>query len=318
MAVITNTYLTYSAKGIREELSNLIYNIAPEDTPFLSNAGRESVNNTFYEWQTDTLAAQVTTNQVVEGDDVASFTAATATVRLGNYCEIARKDVLVSGTLDAVDKAGRKSELAYRMAVRSAELKRDMEASLTAKNVARNAGATATARISATLLSWVKTNSDFGAGGADPAAADGTGTRTDGTTRAFTETILKNVIQKAWTAGGNPKMIMVGATNKQVVSGFAGVATKTFYTDAIKTTAIIGAADVYVSDFGTLSVVPNRFQRSRDGWILDMEFWSVVYLRQFQSIELAKTGDAEKRIVLVEFGLKAKNEAASGICADLT
>lgn len=317
MAVIANTYLTYAAKGIREELSESIYNIAPEDTPFMSNIGREDVDNTFFEWQTDTLAAAVTSNQVVEGDDVAAFTAAVATTRLGNYCEIARKDVLVSGTLDRVLKAGRKSELAYRSAIKSAELKRDMESALLA-NKLRNAGATATARQTAGILSWLKTNTDFGAGGVDPATADGLAIRTDGTQRAFTETQLKNVVQKAWTAGGAPKMLMVGGVNKQVVSGFAGVATKTFYTDAVKATAIIGAADIYVSDFGNLSVVPNRFQRARDAFVLDVGFWSTAYLRPFTTEELAKTGDATKRIILVEFGLKAKNEAASGLIADLS
>lgn len=317
MAVIANTYLTYAAKGIREELSESIYNIAPEDTPFMSNVGRDDVDNTFFEWQTDTLAAAVSTNQVVEGDDITSFTAAVATTRLGNYCEIARKDVLVSGTLDRVLKAGRKSERAYRSAIKSAELKRDMETALLS-NKARNAGATATARQTAGILSWLKTNSDFGAGGANPATADGTATRTDGTQRAFTETQLKTVVQLAWNAGGAPKMLMVGGINKQVVSGFAGVATKTFYTDAVKATAIIGAADIYVSDFGNLSVVPNRFQRARDAFVLDTGYWSVSYLRPFQTIELAQTGDASKRAILVEFGLRAKNEAASGIVADLS
>ena len=317
MAVITNTYRTYAAKGIREELSEAIYNIAPEDTPFMSNAGRDDVDNTFFEWQTDTLAAAVSNNQVVEGDDVTAFVVPVATVRLGNYCEIARKDALVSGTLDRVMKAGRKSELAYRLAIKSAELKRDMETSVLS-NKAKNAGAIATARQTAGILSWIKTNTDFGAGGADPAAADGTGVRTDGTPRAFTETLLKTVLAEVYTSGGNPKMLMVGPGNKQVVSGFAGVATKTFYTDAVKATAIIGAADIYVSDFGTLSVVPNRFQRNRDAFALDMEFWSLSYLRPFTTIPLAKTGDAEKRIVLAEFGLRAKNEAASGLVADLT
>ena len=126
MAAITNTYTRFDAKGVREDLSNVIYQISPEETPFMSNVGRENVSNTFFEWQTDDLAAASTTNAQIEGDDITSFTAVTATVRLGNYTQISRKDVIIAGTLEAVDKAGRRSELSYQMAKKSAEIKRDM------------------------------------------------------------------------------------------------------------------------------------------------------------------------------------------------
>jgi hypothetical protein len=317
MAIVANTFLAFNAKGIREELSNVISNISPEETPFQSNVGTESVSNAFFEWQTDSLAAAATT-AIISGDDVASFDATAATARLGNYTHIRRRTMVVEDRLEFVDKAGRDSEVAYQLAKRGKELKRDIEATLL-RNAARNAGNSTTAPETAGLPAWLKTNTSKSSGataGVDP-TGDGTDARTDGTQRAFTEAMLKDVMQKAWTAGGNPSILMVGPFNKTVASGFAGIA-ETRVAGNDSPTTIIGAADIYVSDFGNISFVPNRFQRERDAFLLDPEYASVCYLRPIQQIELAKTGDAEKRMVLAEFGLKVLNEAAHGIIADLT
>lgn len=319
MPIIANTYQTYQARGIREDLSNVIYDISPEDTPIMSNIGRGKAMNTFYEWQTDVLAAATTSNAFIEGDDLTSFTAVSPTTRVGNYTQIVRKDVIVAGTTDAVDKAGRKSELAYQLAKRSKELKRDMEAIISSNQPAA-VGTSSTARNTAGLGAWIRTNVSFGVGGANPPApapAPGAG-RTDGTPRVFTEPMLRDVVRLAWNNGGNPKTLFVGAANKQTVSGFAGIATKTFYQSAVKVSAIIGAADVYVSDFNTISVVPDRFQRSRDAWLLDEAYAEICFLRPFQTVELAKTGDAEKRMIIAEWGLKVTNELAHGLIADLS
>lgn len=319
MAIIANTFQTYQAKGIREQLSDIIYNIAPTDTPFMSNTGRGKASNTFFEWQTDTLIAAATNNQQIEGDDIGTtFDAVTPTVRLGNYCNIARKTVIVAGSEDAVNKAGRKSELAYQIAKKGNELKRDMEAGLLA-NTAASAGSTSTARVTGALLAFIKTNNNMGAAGAVPVYTNiPTGTRTDGTLRAFSEVIMKDVLQQCWTSGAKVETVMTGAVVKQEVSTFAGVATKTFYQDKAGPSKIIGAADVYVSDFGPVTIVPNRFQRSRDVFFLDWDMISINYLRPFQQIPLAKTGDAEKRLLLAEFGLQVKQEAGLGIAADCT
>ena len=317
MAIVTNTFLTYNAKGIREELSNVIANISPEETPFQSNVGSESVSNAFFEWQTDSLAATATT-AVISGDDVASFDSTAATVRLGNYTHIRRRTMVIEDRLEFVDKAGRDSEIAYQLAKRGKELKRDIEAVLLDNN-ARVAGNSTTAPETAGLPAWLKTNTNKSSGataGVDP-TGDGTDARTDGTQRAFTEAMLKDVMPKAWTAGGNPSIVMVGPYNKTVASGFAGIA-ETRGAGGDAPTTIIGAADVYVSDFGNLTFGPNRFQRERDAFLLDPEYASVCYLRPIQQIELAKTGDAEKRMVIAEFGLKVANEAAHGMVADLT
>jgi hypothetical protein len=319
MAQITNTYSRYDAKGIREDLSNVIYDISPEETPFMSNIGRENVKNTLYEWQTDSLANAVTTNAVVEGDDVTSFAETAPTTRLGNYTQISRKTLILSGTLEAVDKAGRRSELAYQMAKRSAELKRDMETTMLA-NQAAAAGDDSTARKTGALLAFLKTNINKAAAGGNPSYTTvPDAARTDGTAgdlRSFAETQLKDVIQKVWTEGGDPKIVMAGPANKQNLSKMAGIADIRFNGSA-KPATIIGAADVYVSDFGNVSIVPNRFQRDRDVFVLDPEYASVVFLRPFQTVELAKTGDAEKRMLLVEWGLKVKNEKAHGAVVDL-
>lgn len=318
MAIVANTFQTFGAKGIREELSDVIANISPEETPFQSNVGSESVSNAFFEWQTDSLAATSTT-AVLSGDDVASFDSTAATSRLGNYTQIRRRTVIVEDRLEFVDKAGRDSEIAYQLAKRGKELKRDIEAVLLDNN-ARVAGNSTTAPETAGLPAWLITSTNFSTGGAvdgvDP-TGDGTDARTDGTQRAFTEAMVKDVMQSAWTAGGMPSILMTGPYNKTVASGFAGIA-ETRIAGSDGPTTIIGAADIYVSDFGNLSMVPNRFQRERDAFILDPEYATVCYLRPIQQIELAKTGDASKRMVIAEFGLKVDNEAAHGIVADLT
>lgn len=315
MAIVTNTFTTFDAKGIREELANTIASISPEETPFQSNVGSESVSNTFFEWQTDELASTSTT-AIISGDDVASFDATAATTRLGNYTQIRRRSYVIADNLNAVDTAGRADEVAYQVAKRGKEIKRDVEAVLFANN-ARVAGGTGTAPETAGLPSWIASNISE-AGDATAATGDGTDARTDGTQRDFTEAMLKDVMQQTWDAGGNPSVLMVGGHNKQVVSGFAGIAAQRYMAPSEGPTTIIGAADVYMSDFGTISVIPNRFQRSRDAFVLDPEYASVCYLRPIQQVDLAKTGDAEKGMLICEFGLKVSQEKAHGAIYDLT
>ena len=289
-----------------------------EETPFMSNIGRETVTNTLYEFQTDVLAAAAA-NAQLEGDDVATFDAVVATVRVQNYAQISRKTIILSATEEVVNKAGRRSELAYQIAKRSSELKRDQEFILL-QNTAADAGNTTTARKTGSLLAFLKTNTSVGTGGANPTYTTlPNATRTDGTQRAFTEVILKDVIQKVWSSGGTPKILMVGPVNKQRVSGFTGIASSRFNIDGgAKPATLIGAVDIYVSDFGNVQVVPNRFQRERDAFVLDPDYAKMVVLRPYQQIELAKTGDAAKSMLLVEYGLKITAEDAHGIAADLT
>jgi hypothetical protein len=284
----------------------------------MSNIRKESISNSLFEWQTDTLAAAAT-NKQLEGDDVTSFDSVTATVRLQNYAQISRKTIVLSATEETVNKAGRKSELAYQIAKRSSELKRDQEFTFLNGAIAA-AGSTSVARGTASLQAFIKTNVDMQTNGSSPSYTTlPNSSRTDGNVRTFTETILKSVIQQVWTAGGTPKILMVGPVNKQRVSGFAGIASSRFNIDGgARPATIIGAADIYVSDFGNVSVIAQRFQRERDAFVIDPEYAGVVTLRPYQQIELAKTGDAEKRMLIVEYGHKVYAENAHGIAADLT
>jgi hypothetical protein len=314
MAIVTNTFTSHDGVGIRESLADVIANISPEEVPFQSNIGSENVANTYFEWQTDSLAATSTTG-VIDGDDVSSFDSTSATTRVGNYTHIRRRTTIVADNFSALDTAGRNDELSYQIAKRGKELKRDIEAVLTANN-AQVAGNSSTARETGGLGAWIASNANAGTGGA-LATGNGTTARTDGTQRDFTETMLKDAMQQAFVSGGQPSILMVGPHNKTVVSGFAGIAAQRYQAPSDAPTTIIGAADVYLSDFGTLNVVANRFSPERTAYLLDPEYASVCYLRPIQNVELSKTGDAEKSMVIAEFGLKVTNEAAHAVVADL-
>jgi hypothetical protein len=292
----------------------MIYSISPTDTPLMSTLAKSKATAVYHEWQTDSLAAATTANALVEGDDAVATTSA-PTFRIGNYTQIVGKTIQVSGTLEAVDKAGRKSEKAYQLAKASSEIKRDIETILFA-NQGKTAGSSSTARKMGTMLSWLVSNTSFGTSGVDPATA-GTSTRTDGTVRTFTETILKEIIREAYINGGNPKVLYVPPIGKQKTSEFTGIAAQRYQAPGDAPTTIIGAADVYLSDFGSISIVPDRFMRTRDAIVVDPEYAALAYLRPFQTIELSKTGDSDKTQLLAELTLEMRNEAAHGIAADL-
>lgn len=312
------TFTRYDAVGAREDLSDVIYNISPQDTPIMSSIGKTKATAVYHEWQTDSLASANTSNALVEGADATSATLS-PTSRIGNYTQIVGKTVQVSGTLEAVDKAGRKSEKAYQLAKASAELKRDIEAIITA-NQGQSAGNSSTARVMGSLLSYIKTNTNKGSGttaGADPTTI-GVSTRTDGTTRTFQESMLKDVVAKVFTSGGTPSVLMVSPALKQVVSGFTGLSQHRYNSTTAGEITILAGADLYQSDFGVLQIVPNRFMRTRDALVLDPEYAALAYLRPFQTVELAKTGDSEKTQILAELTLEVKNEAAHGGIFDLS
>ena len=312
------TYQTYTAIGQREDLTDVIYDISPTDTPFMSSIGKTKATATFHEWQTDALAAPAL-GGAVEGADASTMTAS-PTSRVGNRTQIFTKAVSVAGTLEAVDKAGRKSEKAYQLAKVSAELKRNIELTLLSNQVAA-VGNSSTARTLGGLQAWLNTNGDFGTDGV--AGSGGTTARVNGTNRTFTEALLKTVVAEVYTSGGSPKVLMVNPTHKQTVSAFAGIAAQRYMAPSDQPTTIIGAADVYMSDFGTISVVPNRFMNSTNAgnetaFVVDPDMAAVAFLRPFETIELARTGDAEKTQLLAELTLEVKNQAAHGIIADLS
>ena len=312
------TFTRFDAVGAREDLSDMIYDISPTDTPIMSSIGKGRATAVYHEWQTDALGAATTANAAVEGADATAATLS-PTVRLGNYTQIVQKTVQVSGTLEAVDKAGRKSEKAYQLAKASAELKRDIETIITA-NQGRDEGNSTTARKMASLLSWIKTNTSKGSGttaGTDPTTI-GVSTRGDGTTRTFQESMLKEVVQEVFSSGGTPTLLVVPPALKQVVSGFTGLSQHRYNSNATGQITILAGADLDQSDFGVLQIVPNRFMRSRDALVLDPEYASLNYLRPFSTNDLAKTGDSEKTQILAELTLEVKNEAAHGGVFDLS
>jgi hypothetical protein len=313
MAQPTNTYDAYDLVGGREDLMNIITNISPTDVPFQSNIGRSKATAILHEFQTDALATPAS-NAVIEGDDSAAE-AQVATVRETNRTQISKKVVLVTGTANATTKAGRgKNELSYLLAKSGKELKRDMEVDLTSKNPAV-VGDASTARKLRGAEAWIYTNTDYGTSGATTSA----GVVTDGTQRVFTETMLKTSLQACFTEGGDPDCVMVGPFNKTKVSGFGGIATLYRDTAGSKGQAsIMGAADLYISDWGEVKIVPNRFQRDRTALIIEKDKWAVAYLRPFRQEKLAKTGDSDKVHMLVEYTLESKNQKSSGKVADLT
>ena len=315
MTAVTNTLQTYAQIGRREDLADIISNISPTDTPFYSMCKKVKAANTYFEWQTESLTA-AGANAQIEGDDLSSFTAAVQPTRVGNRTQILRKDLIISGTAESVSLAGRKSEIARQIMIRGKELKRDIEYAFTQNTTAVTGDAT-TARQTRGLEGWIATNNSLatsGTAGVAPNPSTNTAP-TDGTQRTFTETLLKDVLQKCYTSGGNPDVIMVGPAQKQTFSTFTGNSTRF---KKAEDGELMASVDVYVSDFGTLKVVPNRFQRSRTAFVLQSDMWQAAVLRDFAVENLAKTGDAEKRMLIVELGLRAENEAASGAVRDLS
>lgn len=329
MAQIANTFETYDATGNREELADKIYMITPEETPFLSLIGRKPVASVHPEWQTDTLASPDTTNNQPEGNDW-TFSSITATTRVGNYTQISDKRILITRTQDKTSKAGRKSELAREVAKKGVELRIDMEA-ITLSNQASLAGSGngATNRKLGSMRAWLASNDTLGSGGASGGFNTSTSVvdaATNGTQRAFTKAILDSTILSTYNAGGSPKTLMLSPYCKTVFSTFmsdANVANQRYETPKKGQTTIVAAADTYLSDFGTISVVPNRQMAragatvARNAYLIDPRMVSLGVFDDIQLVKPAKTGDAEKRVLVTEYTLLVSNEAAHGVAADL-
>jgi Family of unknown function (DUF5309) len=306
MTAPTGTFLTTAAIGNREDLTDVIYRISPTQTPVLNMASKAKATNTLHEWQTQDLATAAS-NAQAEGDTITAKTV-TPSVRLTNRTQISAKAVAVSGTQRAMNPAGRSDELAYQMSLASLEIKRDMELGLTQNDVLATSP-----RQSRGLRGWVVDNVSNN-GGTLASYTANTG-YTPGTQRAFTESLLKTVLQAVYTAGGEPDTIMLPPAQKQIFSTFTGNATRM---DKSEDAKLYASVDFYVSDFGTLQAVPNRFMATREAFILQSDKLAVAYLRPFQTIELAKTGDADLREILVEYTLECRAPKAHGAVYDLS
>jgi len=318
MAQISNTLLSYDTRAVSEhpeDVSSQIYNIDPADTPVVSLAGTRKVSNTLFEWLTEDLTAASAGTPEVEGFET-TRASSEVTNRLNNYVQILTRNATVSGTQQALKNFGKSSQMAWQMARKSKELKRDVNYSLVHPQAA-NAGsgvAPGTARQSAMLNSWIKTNVDRGAGGLNP-TGDGSDVATNGAQRVLTETLVNNVMQDCYTNGAEPTTMLVGPFNKGTVAGFGG---RAISREIIDQNMAGSNVTVYASPWGNLKIVPHRWQQERDAWIVDPKRIRIAYLRNFQSQELSRIGDAVTRQILVEYGLQVDTEKAHGLVADLT
>ena len=309
MAKVTNAFDTYTATADREDLSNIIYNISPQQTPFMSSIGTRNVKNVVFDWQTENLPTPSGAGQL-EGFEL-SRAASTATTRQSNVCQISYRDATVTGSQEASDAAGKKSEMAHQLAIMAKALKRDMEEALCQKG-AKTTGNATTARVTGGFESWITSNDSRGTGGA---STGGGAAPTDGTQRALTEDLLKDVLQLMFANGAEPNLAIAGPVNKQKISGFTGRSQARQFVDANTVEASVA---IYSSDFGELKIVPSNRSRERSLLLVDPEFAKVSYLRNFETIDIATIGDAQTKMIVAEYGLEVSNEAAHGIVADLT
>jgi hypothetical protein len=316
MAAPTNTFTTGSSVGNRESLHDKIWMLDKDEFPVQSMIGTGTAKAVREEWQTDDLGSASTTNAQLEGDDTTAASV-TATVRVANRLQIMKKSFTISETEEVINKAGRDSEIGYQTMLAGRRLRMDLEATILAKQ-ASNAEAGTTPRRFGSFYSWLSSNvsrgttgSSGGYSGSDVVAP------TDGLTRTFTETIFKSVIKSAWDSGGQPSMAVMCSAHKQLASAFGGIATQ--YNDVQgKIATIVGAADRYRSDFGMLTLVPDRFNSTRDVAVIDPKWLSLYWLRKFKRVELGQSGDARKFHIIGEVTLKVNNEKAHGVVADLS
>ena len=312
MTLPTNTLATFDAVGNREDLSNIIYDISPAETPFLSKIPKTKATGTKHEWQTHALTAASATNKVLEGDD-ATTDASTVTARVYNYRQISDKVARVTGTQEVVDKAGRRSEMAFQMEARMKELKRDVESRLLS-NLASAVGQATTAPECAGAQAWIMTNTDKAAD-ATASAGNGTDIHTDGTARAFQESQVESVLSLAWTNGGNPTMGILGPFQKRKFAAFSGSSTKT--SDGMMK-KVVNSVDIYIDPLGNeVRLVPCRQCPTDVVYFFDTEHVKFAVLRDFKTHDLAKTGDSERKQILVEYTLEMCQEKAHAAVYDL-
>jgi hypothetical protein len=316
MAVPSNTIQSVARVGVREDLDDKIAELFPDDTPFMNAIGRENINNTYTEWQTDSLVAADHTNAAIQGDDLTN-TSRPNTVRVGTHTQIFTKVVGASTTVEWTKKAGRKSELARELMKAGREIRTDQEKRFLG-NYASVAAAAGVAGQTAGSQAWLTSNVSRGASGANGGFSAGiVAAATNGTQRTYTEALLKTVLQSIWVNGGNPKMVFTNGTQKQTEAGFAGLATQRRETGNKRLTIVAGA-DIYVSDFGEIQFVPDRFADARSATIIDPEYWDIGVGEGLTTFDLATTGLATRKALRAEVALRCLNQAASGVVADLS
>lgn len=333
MAILTNTLQTFQQTGIAEQVANVIFNIAPTETPFTSMAKKGKAETRTPEWLRDTLRNPNPANVTVEGDDSPGAVSTTQPERLKNVVQLFSETVVVSDTAIAVKTYGRQTDLKYQTAKSAQALKRDMEMRFLG-NYASVTGNTSTGGQCAGVEAWITSNVDRGATGANGGYNSGTGlvaAATDGTARAFTKALTDTVIRKVWDNGGEPDTIMVSGSKKQTFTGFTGIATNFNSINNNARIVTYSSVDVYKSDFGFHKIVPNRFMGAsgtrsatnglypgQSALILTPKVWEIKFLQMFDTVPLARTGHAERRLLKAEATLCCREERGNGVVADLT
>lgn len=319
MAVPTNTFVRSAVVGEREDLEDTIYRVAPEETPFSSNIGKQKVKNILHEWQEETLDSPDADNAQYEGDDIGTHTAAHTTVRRNVYAQIFRKDGSISGTVMSSDRAGRADELDYQKMIRGIELRRDMEARFIGNKASVAETPASVTRKTAGALAWVATNDSLGATGSSGGwtSTGVVAAASNGTQRTFTETLLKGVLVTGFQNGAKYSQAYMSGTHKQIASAFTGIADIRATVSGGQAT-IYGAADTYVSDFGNVSFIPHAYGLTRDVLLIDPSGWAVGTYRGVSTTTLAKNGDNERWMTIAEKMLICKNQLKGAAIRDLT
>lgn len=316
MSAPSDTFTTGAAIGQRESLHDKIFMLNKDQFPFQAAIGTGTAKATYEEWQTDSLGAASSSNSHLEGDD-STNAAVVPTARVGNRTQISKKVFQISRTEEQVDKAGRDSEIGYQTMKQGKQLRMDIETTLLL-NQASIAESGATTRKLGGMLSWLSSNVSRGSGGSSGGFTSGnTVAATNGTQRTSTEALLQTVVKSVWDNGGDATMLLVGSAQKQVISGFSGIATQYQQANG-KRAKIVAAADIYISDFGELEIVPDRYTSARDNILVDPSMAKVRWLSKIKREELAKTGDSRKFHLVCEYTLEVSNEAAHGVVADLS
>ena len=320
MTVPTNLYQKASLKGNREDLIDKIFNTSPTETPITSAMGRATATTDYHEWQRDALAAANSANKMIDGDD-ATAQAITPTERVGNHLQIFNGTIGVSRRANIIKKAGRATEMKYLKAKKMLEMKRDIEA-MALSSQAAVAATTSVAGQSAGLGAQLYLNTSHGAGGSTPAWTSGAPTvaPTAGTARTFTKALLDTVCQSIYTnSGAFAEMVVVSPSHKVLFSGFTGIAANRFEVKGKAQGSVVGGADVYVSDFGSLTIVPHYLMvGSTNAYVLNSDYLDLAFLDGFVDSPLAKTGDSEKVLITADCALTVRASSAQGKIADLT
>ena len=311
MAKVTNAFSTYGAQGNREQLSNVIYNIDPFDTPIMNAVGRRNVSGRIFDWQTEALPNVDANNAKEEGFEL-SRGASQPTVRISNTTQISSRDATVSGSQESADAAGKRSEMAHQMAIMSKALKRDMESILSGAQARVAGNDSGTARKTRAIEHWITTNVSYGATGANPVSE--TASVTDGTLRQLTEDMFNDALESAFINGAEPKVAVVYPSLKRRISAFTG---RSGSQVPVSKAEVVNSVDLYRSDFGDIKIIPSRWVRARTVLLLDPEYAALAYFRNFQTQDIARIGDAETKMILAEWGVEMKNEKAHAKIADV-